>query len=185
MNTTRIRNLVLVGLCFIVVGMIFSAASNAGTARYPAADASQTSAVNFPDQFAWETFVAINQSAKNGTNDAVWETWALQRDIFADPNKKPVWPGVEHQPKVFSPSIKLQILLQQRLERRSKQLQLFRMDEKNNSSKPLVQFIAPNPLSEEVRMNRANFDFIVGNELWYLAGPSCGVQGRESIKLST
>src|ERR1043166_8205273 len=90
----------------------------------------QDSAVNAPDQFAWETFVAVNQSAQNGTNDTIWETWALQQDVFADPNKKPVWPGNVHQPKIFSPSIKLQILLQQRLERRAKQLQLFRMDEK-------------------------------------------------------
>jgi hypothetical protein len=170
MTNSRIRLAILIGLCCGAIGIVSTAVMTPGSARYSTIDAVQNPAINSPDQFAWETFVAINQAAKNGSNDALWETWALQEDVFADPNKKPVWPSAEHQPKVLHPSIKLQILLQERLERRSKQLQLFRMDVANPVDKPKAQFIAPNPLSEEVRMNKNNFDFIVGRDLWYLEG---------------
>ncbi|MEM7354283.1 MAG: hypothetical protein AAF657_25990, partial [Acidobacteriota bacterium] len=50
-------------------------------------------AVNDPDQFAWQLFAAVNQSARNGSNEAVWETWAEQTTVYADPCEKPTWPG--------------------------------------------------------------------------------------------
>jgi hypothetical protein len=126
-------------------------------------------AVNQPDKFAWEFFIAINRAANNGTNDALWETWAEQEYVYSDPNRTPVWPGTGHQPKVLRPSVQLEVLRQQRLLRRTNQLQLLRSQGRNvNLAQP--QLIASNPLAEEVRMNRATFDFIVANQLWYVEG---------------
>jgi hypothetical protein len=142
-------------------------------------------AVNNSDQFAWETFIAISRSANNGTNDSIWETWALQNDVFADPNNPPVWPGTKHQPKVLSPSVKLEMQNKERLERRSNRLQLLRRDRKSSADKLSAQFIGPNPLSEEVRMNKDNFDFIVENNLWFLQGQEAAFNAGKNINFRT
>jgi len=125
-------------------------------------------ALNDPDRFAWSIFTAINKSAGNGTNDSVWETWALQDDVYADPNHEPVWPGAAHQPKRLRPSIKLETFRQMQLQRLSNRSRI--LSEPGKKEANLSAFLAPNPLSEEVRMNKANFDFIVKNGLWHLDG---------------
>jgi hypothetical protein len=110
-----------------------------------------------PDKFAWKIFVEINHSGGNGTNDTVWETWALQDDVYKDPNQKPAFPGIAHQP------LRLQS---------SAQLEVFR--ERRKAMAPQegvqIQFIPNNPKEEEVRINKTTFDFIVDNQLWYLQG---------------
>jgi hypothetical protein len=126
-----------------------------------AAAADPNPAVNQPDQFAWELFVSINAPADNGTNDVIWETWANQNDVYADPNKKPVWPGKAQQPK------KLEPIFQRRLRN------VFLQSGARESG--IVAAHAPLPQiqqggGEEVRMNKATFDYIVDNNLWYREG---------------
>jgi hypothetical protein len=158
---------VLCGL--VVVTPLFIAGRPVRASEPPMPQGDSNPALNTPDRFAWETFVSISRSAGNGTNDALWETWILQREVFADPNKAPVWPGTKHQPKVLSPSIQLELLNQEMLVRREARLELLRQRE-GDAVRTLKPFIAPNPLSQEVRMNKANLDFIVANQLWYLQG---------------
>ena len=137
-------------------------------------------AINAASQFAWETFVSISRPANNGTNDALWETWILQDAVFADPNNPPVWPGTKHQPKVLSPSIKLEMLNQESLERSPARLELMRKHA-SDATTLRPQFIAPNPLSEEVRMNKSNMDFIVDNHLWYVQGQIAAFNSGKKI----
>ena len=124
-------------------------------------------AVNNPDKFAWELFTAINRPAGNGSNDALWETWALRQNVFADPNNAPIWPGTTHQPKILSQSTKIEMARQQMILRRSNQLLMQRQNADINKMKA---FVPESPLKQEVRMNKANFDFIVQKNLWYLEG---------------
>ena len=73
------------------------------------ATADDNPAANAPDRFAWQLFVALNQSARNGTQDATWETWALQDDVYADLNNQPQFPTPAHRPLRLRPSRQLQI----------------------------------------------------------------------------
>ncbi len=134
------------------------------TARAAAADAvgdSSNPAVNDRDEFAWKLFVALNAPADNGTNDAIWETWANQTDVYADPNKEPTWPAGARAEK------RLSGIVQQQLRDTLKQL--------GRPNQILLQGHGPSLTiqrggGEEVRMNRATFDFIVRNKLWYREG---------------
>jgi len=121
------------------------------------ATADDNPAANAPDRFAWQLFVALNQSARNGTQDATWETWALQDDVYADPNNQPQFPTPAHRPLRLRPS---------------RQLQIFndRLKALESSGGPHIFFLPQQPLEEEVRMNRSSFDFIVANRLWYVQG---------------
>ena len=125
--------------------------------RVLAADSDSNPAINHPDKFAWTTFVQINKSGGNGTNDTVWETWALQDDVYKDPNQTPVFPSASHQPLRLHSSA---------------QLEVFRARRQAMPSQEgiHIQFIPENPKEEEARMNRATFDFIVANQLWYQEG---------------
>jgi hypothetical protein len=127
-------------------------------------------ALNNPDKFAWELFVQVNRSANTGSNNnVVWEEWAEQLYVYHDPNVAPVWPGPVNQPLVLRPSIKREALRQLQIERLNKQAQL--LNGLDGASHPVSpQFIPSSPLSEEVRMNKASFDFIVSNNLWYRQG---------------
>jgi len=137
-------------------------------------------AMNHPDQFAWQTFVAINRSANNGSNDAIWERWAEQTDVYADPNKAPTWPGATHQPKVLHPSVQRDLHDELTAERRENHLNALRA-RGVSGDRLLPQFIPTNPTQEEARMNKATFDFIVGRELWYVEGQIAAFNKGERI----
>jgi hypothetical protein len=98
--------------------------------------------ISAPDCDAWSIFAEISQSAKNGTRDLQWESWIPGDQVFADPQKPPSWPGSAHRERRLARSLELEI------------------------------FAPPgdNPLANEVRMNRAAFDFIVARGLWNYQG---------------
>src|SRR5688572_20661850 len=50
-------------------------------------------AMNNPDKFAWEMSIEVNKPAdiKKPDSSVIWETWALARIVFDNPNKLPVW----------------------------------------------------------------------------------------------
>jgi hypothetical protein len=176
-------NLMIVVSCFLALLFLFgslgSICSDAAIGVAAANDSNQ--AVNNPDKFGWELFAAINRSAGNGTNDAIWETWALQDNVYADPNTAPIWPGTAHQPKRLSRPIKLEAFRQQKMLRRSNQLRILQQRNESEINKLNALIIPENPLSEEVRMNKANFDFIVQNNLWYVEGQIAAFNGGRLI----
>lgn len=175
------RNLTTVVCCALLLFFLGGLVSvRLHGAANSAAPEDRNPAINNPDKFAWELFAAISHPAGNGSNDALWETWALRANVFADPNNPPVWPGTTHQPKILTRSTKLETVREQMLMRRSNQLQTQRQNgADSNKLKPF--FVPQSPETEEVRMNKANFDFIVQNNLWYVEGQIAAFAAGRSI----
>ena len=125
-------------------------------------------AMNNPDKFAWELFVAISPPANNGTNDVLWETWAEEEDVFDNPNATPVWPG--NAPRPASKPKRLNPITQRLVAIEEAKLRPRRL-KKKKGARVLPQFVPPQTGSgEEVRLNKPTFDFIVANNLWYIEG---------------
>jgi hypothetical protein len=159
-------------------GVHYSIANGLGT------QSDQNSAMNNPDKFVWELFVAISKPANNGTNDALWETWVAEDDVFGDPNATPVWPGttpqLQHKPKKLKAITQLKIALEEA------QRQPRRQPKRKKGTRPLPQFIPPQTGSgEEVRMNKPTFDFIVANNLWYIEGQVSAFDNGAKIDFPT
>ena len=128
-------------------------------------------AFNAPDQFAWELFIKINQPA--GGLDVLWETWAEDIDTFPrvpDAAKPPAWPGGKKQPKELTPSRQLELLRLQ--------------DEPPPKGGQFVPQIAATG-GQEVRRNRAAFDFIVGQKLWHRDGIAAAVKAGKPVDFPT
>jgi len=128
--------------------------------------ADQNPAMNDPEKFAWQAlFIPINKSAGAGQN-AVWETWASDEDTFpANPSatQPPAWPATAPQNKKLRPSLQLRLLDAQRAREAQDEVRIF-------GANVVQPPIAPSGDSEEVRRNRAAFDFIVQNKLYYRQG---------------
>lgn len=144
------------------------------------ADSDQNSAVNHPAKFAWQLFVDISKPAGNGTNDAVWETWADQNLLYGDPNTKPTWPAPTHKLKVLHPSVQEELLRQESLNRRTSEAQVLKQ-QGMGSSALVPEFIPDNPLRQEVRLNKPAFDFVVDNNLWYLQGQTARFASGQAV----
>lgn len=106
-------------------------------------------AMNEPDRFAWEVFAAVNRSAGNGSRDVIWETWASTNYLYDDPCRRPEWPGTAHRPKELKKSALLRLLNHQ-------------------AAGQVSGFDAAD--TEETRLNRAAFGYVVDKELWYQEG---------------
>jgi hypothetical protein len=132
----------------------------------PLIAADQNPAMNDPDRFAWQMlFVPISKPAGAGQN-AIWETWASDEDTFPDkpnPNVPPKWPGAAPSSLKLHAPLQLEILSLQSNRENLDEARLF----DPNAVQP---FIAPQGESEEVRRNRATFDFIINNKLYYREG---------------
>ncbi|HWL67158.1 MAG TPA: hypothetical protein VNS22_02115 [Geminicoccus sp.] len=122
-------------------------------------------ALRDPDRFAWQLFVAINWPALDGESapdpkaalgeprPVVWETWALTKDVYLpDGQAPPPWPdassrlGPERDPDEQP--------LQQTLVR---------------DTRPIPPGTAGHQ-KDEVRMNRATFDYLRDNGLYSIDG---------------
>jgi hypothetical protein len=144
--------------------------------------------MNYPDKFAWKLFVELNQKAQQQrpvssavgsplSNDASWETWADDPLTFPknpDPGQRPQWPagGRGQNPiKTLAPTQKARILMQRSAQRggQSADLQPKRVA---IDKLPPGGFAVPdgNGIGEEVRRNKATFDYIISNDLWYQEG---------------
>ena len=128
-------------------------------------DSIGTLAMNAPDEFNWLVFLKINKKApdtwqKNisgkASNNAIWETWADDGRTFPSNDTAPTWPTTNN----MLTSKKLTPITQQIIRR----LMMQRM------KKVKRFFIEPNGASEEVRRDKASFDYIVQNGLWNQAG---------------
>ncbi|MCA9043657.1 MAG: hypothetical protein KDA69_05010 [Planctomycetaceae bacterium] len=129
---------------------------------------------NFPDKYAWQLFVQVNQRAQaqgpvggdqsKMTNNALWETWADDQLTFPEkpnPDNPPQWPddtaaikrvsrvpfgaGIHGQGKKAAAVVDIG---------------------------PLVPggIAVPNGVGEEIHRNKATFDYIIENNLWYQEG---------------
>ena len=143
---------------------------------------------NEPDMTAWKLFAEINKTSasqhqvgtsKVMTNDAVWETWADNDLTFPsspDPAQPPKWPSspAEFPAKRLAPPA--QNLLRQHLQSGqpfdSKVLRAPLHTSKllGNESDKTIHMLSSVGGTEEVRRNKQDFDFIVGNKLFYQQG---------------
>lgn len=125
-------------------------------------------ALNYPDRFVWRLFAEVNAKAPrqltfqvNGksvtTNDAVWETWPDDPYTFpAKPNpaQPPVWPGANAG-------------------RTAKQLvEKAKAGPHPHDAAGIRDGLLPVPDGggEEIRRNKATFDYVIQNGLWYTEG---------------
>ena len=108
-------------------------------------------AVNQPDEFAWRLFVEICQPVTPDGRVVIWETWANQEQIYANPNEAPVWPTST------APVKQLRAPRQQAVRAAT------------FGFPPLPDDRVPGG-NEEVHDNRPAFDYIVKNGLWYQQG---------------
>ena len=153
----KIFFMVLVTLCVFVTMANLAAVPETGPqgppyqwydvfSDYPAQQGKiKNPAIQAPYQFAWELFCSINKTSPV-PNLREWEYWPNQNDVYNDPIHKPVWE------KIVAISLK-------------KPSQLRKTD---FSAHGLL--CTPQDGFEEVHMNRATFDYIVNNDLWYLEG---------------
>lgn len=136
----------------------------------------QNPAMNNSDEFAWKMFIEINQPADLNKPDSsvIWETWALARTVFEDPNKVPVW----EQSIISNQQLKGFDLLPIQQQRIGK----FLRDEFK------VMFDPNEPSSRigglsETRFNKPVFDFIVSNKLYYQEGIEAYLKDKEILDL--
>ena len=149
-------------------------------------DGPQNPALVDPDKFNWELFVKISQPALAGSSAALWESWASDDDVYGNPNATPIWPAatpgllmLKTQTKKLRPITQLEI-------GRQELRQTTRQGRGRRRSKgPLLQFLPPQTASQEVRLNKASFDFIVANNLWYVQGQEAAFQTGVKIDFPT
>jgi hypothetical protein len=164
-----------------------------------------------PDKAAWQLFIAINQLASsqqtiggNTTNNALWETWADDPLTFpASPNpaNPPQWPSAgqtfpflkrlqiptqflfrELQKQNVPPSeIKSRMLEFQRARPGMTLAQTLKSQASILGLKPLHIPLIELGGGEEVRRNKASFDFIVSNGLWYKQGLAAAFAAKNAI----
>jgi hypothetical protein len=135
--------------------------------------------VNFPDAFVWKLFVEVNARATEQvrvpgaygpvmTNDALWETWADDPTTFPkvpNPSEPPRWPGASQQRAA------------KRLEQKAKAGPHPR--DPHGITDGLLT--VPAGGSEEVRRNKATFDYVIANKLWYSQGVAAFFAGGNVV----
>ncbi|HUP49309.1 MAG TPA: hypothetical protein VNA04_11015 [Thermoanaerobaculia bacterium] len=140
--------------------------------RAPARVADPAPPLNDPDRFVWQLFVQVNVraaaqvtfKATDGrtltTNDALWETWADDPTTFPhdpDPAHPPVWPGGRSAKRVLEKG------------------------KGGGHARLPAPLAVPEGGGEEVRRNRATFDYVVQNGLWYQQGIAAFFAGGNPV----
>jgi hypothetical protein len=124
------------------------------------------------DKHAWTLFAKLNQKAPiqcPATNNTIWETWADNAETF--PGSQPKWPevcGTAEKPR-------LKVL-------RERSINLF-LKQEEKPIIPGVEFVSSSV--EEVRRNRAVFDYIINKYLWNLEGLAKAYASDENIEFPT
>ena len=156
------------GACLLVLALS-APAQMPRPCRAPSTVPDPAPVMNAPDQYVWSLFVQVNaRAASQGTgtrpgggtfttNNAVWETWADDPETFPakpNPSQPPVWPGPARESRV------------KRLIEKAKGGP--HPADPHGITDGLLT-VAPGG-SEEVRRNKATFDYVVQNGLWYTQG---------------
>lgn len=163
MKRSSISLFLLLGSLF-TFGMIGLNGVPAAGADANVLDASDPNpAMSTPYKYAWQLFTEINKSAGNNNQDTIWETWISDAETFPgepDLNKPPTWP-TKSRPKVLRPPA-----------------QLARANLPPGVGFPKVNLPGDR---EEVTRNKATFDYIIANKLWYLEGLTAAYQAGKTI----
>jgi hypothetical protein len=122
-------------------------------------------AMNYPYYWAWHLFTDVNRPSREkkvgGGRAVKWETWASDSETFPtcpDPDDPPSWPGKTSRTKVLHPSKLHTLILGD-----STTINWYTLQ---NGTPTAVSVTDP----QEVRRNRASFDYIVDNGLYYTDG---------------
>lgn len=147
--------------------------------RAPATTKDHAAPLNYPDQFAWQLFLEVNKKAKkeyaefNGKkielNNAIWETWIDDTDNFPqhpNPAKPPIWPTKSNGHDLLYTS--------------------FSHQSPGKDATTSEPDCTPDQLKdggtcEVVYRNKATFDYILNNKLWYQEGIAEYVKTRQQI----
>lgn len=142
-------------------------------------------AIQDPDRFAWMVFSDINRPSDSDEPDGpvVWESWALARDVFLNPNSPPAWP--EGAPAMRSmddlePEPLQQVLFGNVARDLAERSEFPRAPIPGDN----LTFVDDRVLQtngNETRLNRATFDFVVANELYNIEGQESFFQRGEKI----
>lgn len=108
-------------------------------------------AMNDPDHFAWQLFAVVNRPATDDGETAQWETWAEQSVVYASCGR-PEWPGDGVGPFHGQPSQLVSILKARGVNADS------------------FNAITGEQNVQQVKINRAFFDYVVDHDLWYQEG---------------
>lgn len=113
-------------------------------------------AFNDPDQFAWHLFAAVNRPAKGGSNQALWQTWAEQSVVYANPCVKPIWPGADANNPLHGQGSRLVSIL----------------NKIANSGVVADDFnlLTGDQNVQQVKLNKPFFNYVVDHDLWYQEG---------------
>jgi hypothetical protein len=107
-------------------------------------------ALNAPDKLAWQLFIQVNTSAGGAGNNATFETWASDTDLFKPIPQFPPAPVALALRAPIIPTVGREAI---------------------QESGGLLPAVPPNPnVGEETRRNKAAFDFIVQNNLFKVSG---------------
>ncbi|HEX9167800.1 MAG TPA: hypothetical protein VF886_02575 [Roseiarcus sp.] len=107
-------------------------------------------ALNNPDEQSWKLFVTVNANAAGpGDNNALFETWASDGDMF---QTTPVWPSGGSQMQIGARALSLAI------------------ERPHPHFLPEVLPTGERLIGEETRRNKSAFDFIVQNNLFKVSG---------------
>jgi hypothetical protein len=133
--------------------------------------------IHSPDRFAWKLFLDINRPAlagKRGEADpakkigdpgkTVWETWKLARtEVFLPNGEKPQgWDAAE--PLAPTPKQRFEPPKREILRRMA-----LGLPDPGEGSAPLLD-PDPRELTNETRMNKETFEFVVNNKLYFVEG---------------
>lgn len=138
--------------------------------RAPSKVADVAQPMNYPDQYAWKLFIEVNQQAKNETlkvngktlnlNNALWETWIDDVENFPThpkPAKPPQWPSKADGHALVNASFSAH--------------QTHQVDKKLSAKgKGEPSCHLHEGTCEVVYRNKATFDYIIDNKLWYQEG---------------
>jgi hypothetical protein len=153
----------VVSLALLFAALAITSSRLTAKSAAPAPRPIDASPINEPDKFAWEVFADINRTAGDGTQNAIWETWASDFDMYGDPNHTPDWNKRHTEQLRLKPITQLELLKQ----------------ESGENLQP--QFIPGQQGGEEVRINKPAFDFIVVQQLWYLEGQVKAFSAQHAI----
>lgn len=130
--------------------------------------------INNPDKFAWNLFIEISKPAdpNDPGSEIVWQKeWANAEDVFDDPMNKPEWSKIVGLPllrdKTKGAPLQQEVFNQMLVRMKLSAAQIKSL----HSLSSCKDKMPPDSLiRNETKMNKAAFDFIVENNMYYAEG---------------
>ncbi|HYM61205.1 MAG TPA: hypothetical protein VEZ11_09960 [Thermoanaerobaculia bacterium] len=151
-------------------------------------------AIQDPDRYAWRTFCELNQPARGDGRERVWQTWANQIDLFVsrpDPKHPPTWAqatGSTRRDRMQRRVELVAALLSRESTNGGGSTSSSTTSTTSTSNLPKPPYDAdscdPNTM-QQVFINRAQFDYVVSNNLWYIEGQVAAYKAQKAIHFPT